>query len=137
MNYFGASINTSSVVAERAGAELGDGAFCTVKYDENGNVVLCDTEGELVAGILLPETTQKISAGEDVTVQIKDIGLCKVGAEIRKGQEVMTDTQGRVISATAGKFVIGYAMASATAENDIIQVDFALCCDCRVYKCTI
>lgn len=127
MNYLGASINTSSVIAETAGAELGNGAFCAVKYDENGAVVLCDTEGELVAGILLPETTQKISSGEDVTIQIKDIGYCKAGAEIKKGQEVMTDVQGRVIPATSGKFVIGYAMTSATAENEIIEVDIRKC----------
>ena len=127
MNYMGASINTSSVVAEIAGADIENAAFCAVKYDENGNVVLCDTEGEIVAGVLLPETTQKLSAGDDVTVQIKDIGYCKAGAEIKKGQEVMTDTQGRVIPATAGKFVIGYAMANATAEDEVIQVDIRKC----------
>ena len=127
MNYLGASINTSSVIAETAGAELGNGAFCAVKYDENGAVVLCDTKGELTAGILLPETTQKISSGDDVTVQIKDIGLCKAGAEIKKGQEVMVDEKGRLIPATSGKFVIGYAMTSATAENEIIEVDIRKC----------
>lgn len=127
MNYMGASINTSSVVAEVVGAEMENGTFCAVKYDENGAVVLCSTEGEIVAGILLPETTQKLSAGDDVTVQIKDIGYCKAGAEIKKGQEVMTDTQGRVIPATAGKFVIGYAMANATAEDEVIQVDIRKC----------
>lgn len=127
MNYLGASINTSSVIAEAAGAAIENGAFCAVKYDENGAVVLCDTAGELTAGILLPETTQKISSGEDVTIQIKDIGYCKAGAEIKKGQEVMTDAQGRVIPATSGKFVIGYAMTSATAENEIIEVDIRKC----------
>lgn len=127
MNYLGASINTSSVIAEAAGVGLENGAFCAVKYDKNGNVVLCDTEGEVAAGILLPETTQKISAGEDVTVQIKDIGLCKSGAEIKKGQEVMVDTKGRVIPATAGKFVIGYAVTTATAENEIIEIDIRKC----------
>ena len=127
MNYFGASINTSSVVAEVAGVAIENGAFCAVKYDENGAVVLCSTEGEIVAGIVLPETTQKLSAGENVTVQIKDIGYCKAGAEIKKGQEVMTDTQGRVIPATAGKFVVGYAITAATAENEVIQVDIRKC----------
>ena len=127
MNYFGASINTSSVVAEAAGAVIEKGAFCAVKYDENGNVVLCNTAGELIAGILLPETTEKIVDGEDVTIQIKDIGFCKSGAEIKKGQEVMTDTTGRVIPATAGKFVIGYAMGNAIAENEIIEVDIRKC----------
>lgn len=127
MNYLGASINTSSVIAETAGAELENSAFCAVKYDENGAVVLCDTKGELTAGILLPETTQKISSGDDVTVQIKDIGLCKAGAEIKKGQEVMVDEKGRLIPATSGKFVIGYAMTSATAEDEIIEVDIRKC----------
>ena len=127
MNYFGASINTSSVVAETAGAVIENGAFCAVKYNENGNVVLCDTEGELTTGVLLAETAQKINIGSDVTIQIKDIGLCKAGAEIKKGQEVMVDTQGRVIPATAGKFVMGYAMTNATAENEIIEVDIRKC----------
>jgi len=127
MNYMGASINTSSVVAEIVGAELENGAFCAVKYDENGAVVLCSTEGEMVAGILLPETPEKISDGDDVTIQIKDIGYCKAGAEIKKGQEVMVDAKGRVIPATAGKFVIGYAMTSATAEDEIIEVDIRKC----------
>ena len=88
---------------------------------------MCDTEGEIVAGIVLPETTQKISAGEDITIQIKDIGLCKVGAEIKKGQEVMVDTKGRVVPATAGKFVVGYAVTTASAENEVIQVDIRKC----------
>ena len=110
-----------------AGVAIENGAFCAVKYDENGAVVLCSTEGEMVVGILLPETTQKLSAGEDVTVQIKDIGYCKAGAEIKKGQEVMVDAKGRVIPATAGKFVIGYAMTSATAEDEIIEVDIRKC----------
>ncbi len=127
MNYFGVGINTSSVVAEIAGADIENAAFCAVKYDENGNVVLCDTEGEIVAGIVLPETTQKISAGENITIQIKDIGLCKTGAEIKKGQEVMVDAQGRVIPATAGKFVVGYAVTTASAENEVIQVDIRKC----------
>ncbi len=127
MNYFGASINTSSVVAEIVGAELENGAFCAVKYDENGAVVLCSTEGEMVAGIVLPETPEKISDGDDVTIQIKDIGYCKAGAEIKKGQEVMVDAKGRVIPATAGKFVIGYAMTSATTEDEIIEVDIRKC----------
>jgi len=127
MNYFGASINTSSVVAEIVGAELENGAFCAVKYDENGAVVLCSTEGEMVAGIVLPETPEKISDGDDVTIQIKDIGYCKAGAEIKKGQEVMVEAKGRVIPATAGKFVIGYAMTSATTEDEIIEVDIRKC----------
>ena len=123
MNYFGASINTSSVVAEIAGGEIKNGAFCAVKYDTNGNVVLCNTEGELAVGILLTETGENVSEKEGVTIQIKDIGLCKAGAAVKKGQEVMTDDKGRMIAATTGKFVIGYAMTAAEIEGDVIEVD--------------
>lgn len=122
MNYFGASINQTPTIAEQAGAEIINGVFLIVKYDSNGNVVLCDTEGELTAGVLLPETTRVVGIGEDITLQIKDIGLVKAGAAVKKGQEVMTDNKSRAVPATTGKFVLGYAMQEATAENEIIQV---------------
>lgn len=116
MNYFGASINTASVIAETAGVEIKNGAFKAVKYDANGNVVLCTTEGELVAGILLPETTVTVSSGEDVTIQIKDIGLGVARGAIEKGAELMVDTTGRLITATTGKFIVGYAMEKVGAH---------------------
>lgn len=123
MNYFGASINTASVIAETAGVEIKDGAFKAVKYDANGNVVLCTTEGELAAGILLPETTVTVSSGEDVTIQIKDIGLGVAGGAIEKGAELMVDTTGRLITATTGKFIVGYAMEKVGEVNTAFSVD--------------
>lgn len=123
MNYFGASINQSPTIAEQAGAVITNGKFLAVKYGTNGNVVLCDTVGELVLGVLLPEITESVAIGEGITIQIKDIGLVRTGAAIKKGQEVMTDEQGRVIPATTGKFILGYAMGETDAENGIVQVD--------------
>lgn len=123
MNYFGASINQSPTIAELAGSSISNGAFLLVKYDENGTVSVCDTEGELAAGVLLPETTKAITPGTELTVQIKSIGLVKAGAAIKKGQEIMTDSMGRAIPATSGKFVIGYAMQTASEEDELIQMD--------------
>lgn len=123
MNYFGASINQTPTVAEQAGESIKNGAFLIVKYDNNGNVAICDTEGELATGVLLTETTKELVPGEDVTIQIKEIGLVKAGSAIKKGREVMTDSKGRAVPAASGKFVLGYAMQEAAAENDIIQVD--------------
>lgn len=122
MNYFGASINQTPTVAEQAGTAIKNSSFLIVKYDENGFISVCDTEGELAAGVLLPETTNNVEVGEDVTVQIKDIGLVKTGAAVKKGQEVMTDNKGRAIPALAGKFILGYAVQPALAENEIISV---------------
>lgn len=123
MNYFGASINQTPTVAEQAGESIKNGAFLIVKYDENGNMAVCNAEGELAAGVLLPETTKELVSGEDVTVQIKEIGLVKAGAAIKKGKEVMTDSKGRAVPAASGKFVLGYAMQEAAAEDEVIQVD--------------
>lgn len=123
MNYFGASINTASMIAETAGVEIKNGAFKAVKYDANGNVVLCTTEGELVAGILLPETTVTVSSGEDVTIQIKDIGLGVAGGAIEKGAELMVDTTGKLITATTGKFIVGYAMEKVGEVDTAFSVD--------------
>lgn len=127
MNPMGASINQTPTIAEMAGAAILNGAFLAVKYDADGNVTLCDTEGELAAGILLPETPKETAKGEAVTVQMKDIGLAKAGAAIPKGAEVMTDNKGCIVSATTGKFVIGYAMSAATAAGDIIHIDIRKC----------
>lgn len=127
MNYMGASINTTSVLNEQAGQVISNGAFHLVKYGDNGHVVMCSTEGELAAGVLLPETTKETEIGEDVTIQIKDIGLCLSGAEVKKGSELMTDTQGRCIPATSGNFVVGYAVTSAAKAGEIIEIDIRKC----------
>lgn len=123
MNYFGASINTSSVIAEAVGGKITNGAFKAVKYDANGNIVLCSAEGELAIGILLPETSAIVESGEDVTVQIKDIGLGVAGAAISKGSALMVDTTGKLITATAGKFIIGYAMENVSTADAIFSVE--------------
>lgn len=123
MNYFGASINQSPVIAERAGAEIAEGALKAVKYDANGDVVLCSVEGENAIGILLPETTNVIAKGGDVTVQIKDIGLGIAGAVIAKGAELMVNHEGKLIPATTGKFIIGYALENVTTTDSFFKLE--------------
>lgn len=123
MNYFGVSINQSPTIAEQAGAAILVGEFLVVKYDNDGKVIVCDTEGEKAVGILVPETSKEIQINDDVTIQIKDIGMGMSGAKIVKGDELMVDNKGRLIPATSGKFILGYAMSSAEGENQHIQVD--------------
>ena len=50
------------------------------------------------------------------------------GAEIKSGVPVMADANGKVITATAGKFVIGYAITSAEADEWVhIQIAKGYC----------
>lgn len=123
MNYFGASINQSPTVAEKAGEAISNGEFLSVKYNEDGNVVICNAEGDMAAGILLPETSKTINIGDDVTVQIKDIGLGMSGSKINKGEELTSDSKGRLISASSGNFVLGYAVSSSEKEDELIRID--------------
>lgn len=123
MRYLGTGIQTSSVISEIAGSSFHSAAFLLVKYDEEGKVILCDTQGEMAAGLLVPATADTVQEGEDVTIQIKDIGICKAGAAIQKGKEITTDTQGRCIPANTGDFVIGYAASAVEAAGELVQLD--------------
>jgi len=123
MNYFGTVINSSPTIAEKAGTDILEGQLLALKYNDLGEVVVCDTEGENVAGILMPDCSNVINKGDDVSIQIKDIGMAKSGAAIKKGDELMVDATGKLIPATAGKFIIGYALSSATQADEFISVD--------------
>lgn len=127
MNYFGTVINSSPTLAEKAGTEILNGQFLALKYNDTGEVVVCDTVGENVAGILMPDCSNVINKGDDVSIQIKDIGMAKSGAAIKKGIELMVDATGKLIPATAGKFIVGYALSSASAADEIISVDIRKC----------
>ncbi len=61
MNYFGTVINSSSTIAEKAGADILEGQLLALKYNDLGEVVVCDTEGENVAGILMPDCSNVIT----------------------------------------------------------------------------
>ena len=123
MNYLGTSMHDAMFTGESAAA-LKDKAFHAVKFDNDGNVALCDTEGEVVLGVLPAEEGNK-AKGDTVTVQIKDIALMVAGGEIAAGAAVTTDANGKAKTATAGNFIIGYAMKAATGAGKVIPVQIA------------
>ena len=73
-------------------------------------------------GLLIPETEDSVAAGDDVTVQVKDIGLWTVGAAVDAGALLMSDANGKAVAATAGKFVLAQALEAATAAGQVIHV---------------
>lgn len=123
MNYFGASVNQSPVIAERAGEAMKNGAFLAVKYDDDGSIILCNKAGETALGLLLPDTAEEISQGNELTVQIKDIGLAKAGGVFKKGAPLTTDAQGKLVEAAGGSFILGYALEQSFAEGQFVRVD--------------
>jgi len=121
MAYFGTNINQSPVIAGVAGAAINGGAFKIVKFDGSGKIVPASVAGEPVLGIL-PAQTPDLVSGDDVTVQVAAIGKVMAGAAVTKGAQVMTDTSGRVVPATAAKYILGIALEPAAAAGAVINV---------------
>lgn len=119
MTYLATSINETPVIAEQAGVKIEDVRGRAVKFDENGNVILC-AAGEMPLGIGIMTNDVNIEAGADVNVQIKDIGLVYAGAEIKKGAELAVGENGAVVPAESG-FVCAIALQAAAVAGVYIQ----------------
>lgn len=128
MSYYGTTINDSPVIVGENAAALTGKSFYAVKFNSDGKIAICSTEGEDVLGLLPAEEGDK-AAGESISVQIKEIGLIVASGAITAGAAVMTDANGKAKTATAGNFVIGYALKAATASGEIIPVQI-----CKGYK---
>lgn len=131
-NFNGLQINQSVTIVEQAGAAIEDARNRILAYDENGDVILAADGTVIPAGIAIIEAgvndisgaeSGKVSAGDDVDIQIKDIGYVLAGADITKGAEVMART-GLAIPATAGNYVVGIALAAA-AKDEYCRVQIA------------
>lgn len=118
--YIGTSINESPVIAAQAGGAITDGALLAVSMDADG-VKVVDTAGAVAMGVLIPETDD-VAAGDTVTVQVKDMGLWKVGAAVAPGDLLTPDATGKAIKAAAGNFVLAQALEAATAADQVIHV---------------
>lgn len=132
-NYNGVQINQSVTIVAEAGAAIEDVRNRIMKFDDNGNVVLATAGTDIPVGIALIEAgindisgkeSGKVDAGDDVDIQIKDIGVVLAGATIKKGQEVTSGADGLAAPAAAGNYVLGYALANADA-NQYLSVQIA------------
>lgn len=119
--FISTGINDSPVITGKATAAINDGAFLAAKFDTNGGIVLAD-EGDNALGLLIATTPEKVAAGEDVTIQIKDIGLWKTGGAVAAGAELTPDANGAAVTATEGKYVTAIALEAATAAGQVIKV---------------
>ena len=122
--YMTSQINNSPTISEKAGAVIADARGLLLKYNENGNVVPASVAGEKVIGVGIITNSENIASGEDVDIQIKDIGIVKAGGTIAKGAEIAADATGKAVTATAGQFVIGTALEAAV-EGQLFYVQLS------------
>lgn len=132
-NFHGLQINSTPTIVRSAGADIADVRNRIMKYDGNGNLVLATAGTDIPVGVAIIEAgyndisgveSGKVVAGEDVTVQIKDIGYVIAGAEIKAGQEVAAGTDGKAAVAATGNYVIGIALNSVKADG-YCEIQFA------------
>ena len=125
-NYNGVQINQSVTIVVEAAAEIADVRNRIMKFDENGKVVLATAGADIPVGIALIEAglndisgkqSGMVAAGDDVDIQIKDIGVVLTGAAIKKGQEVAAGANGLAVAAVTGNYVLGFALADAEADQ--------------------
>lgn len=114
--YMTSQINESPTITEKAGAKIeSDARGLFVKYDENGNVVPASAAGEKVIGVTIITNNAEVEVGQDLDIQVKEIGLARAGTAIKKGDEVAAGADGKAAVAAGGQFVVGTALESAEA----------------------
>lgn len=125
-NYNGVQINPSATIVEQAGAAITDCRNKIMKYDANGNVVLATAGTDIPLGIAIIEAgindisgveSGKVAIGDDVDVQVKDMGVVLAGATIKKGQEIAAGANGLAAVAAEGDYVLGIALDNAEADS--------------------
>lgn len=119
----GTTINSSPTVMFPAGAAITGARYVALGLS-NGKAVL-PAAGAMALGISIGETDENVAAGEDIDIQIKDIGKWMAGGAIDAGDELMTDAAGKAVKATSGKFIMGIALTSAATAGSLVQVQLA------------
>lgn len=131
-NFNGVQINQTPTIVEKAGAEIADCRNRLLVYDEEGAVLATDGTKPII-GIAIIEAgindisgveSGKAAKGDDIDIQIKDIGYVLAGGEIKKGDEVTAGTEGKAVKAESGNYVIGIALESA-AEGEYCRVQIS------------
>ncbi|MCX4299816.1 MAG: hypothetical protein OSJ73_22860 [Lachnospiraceae bacterium] len=131
-NFNGVQMNQSVTIVEQAGANIEDVRNRIMAYDKDGNVVLAADGSTVLIGVALIEAgindisgveSGKVNVGDDVDIQIKDIGYILAGGEIAKGNEV-TASNGLAVKAESGNYVVGIALLTV-AKDDYCRVQIA------------
>jgi hypothetical protein len=103
-----------------AGEDLSNKMYYLVKLDNNGNAVLCGSNGVAI-GIL----DGKPKAGERTAVNILGTSQVVAGGAISVGSKVISDANGKAVAlpSTPGTYnVIGIALQSAGSDGEIIEI---------------
>ena len=118
--YFGTSINESPTIVLPAKEKI-EGAQGIALAISDGQLTK-PTVGANVIGLSLFTNDETVEAGDDITVQVKDIGKWIAGEEIAVGDELTANADGKAVKAAEDNFITAVALSKATAAGDVIKV---------------
>lgn len=133
VNYNGMQMNPSATIVDEAAAKVEDARCKIFAYDSNGKLVLATDGSKPLVGIATIEVgvnditgakSGEISVGDDIDIQIKDIGFVIAGATIAKGDEITSDENGEAKKAAAGDYVIGFAL-NAVEKGGFVKIQIS------------
>ncbi len=119
VNYNGMQMNPSATIVDEAAAKVEDARCKIFAYDSNGKLALATDGSKPLVGIATIEVgvnditgadSGMVDAGDDIDIQIKDIGFVVAGGTIAKGDEITSDANGEATKAATGDYVIGIAL---------------------------
>lgn len=118
--YFGTSINESPtiVLPVKEKIEGVQGIALAI----SGGQLTKPTAGANVIGLSLFTNDETVEAGDDITVQVKDIGKWIAGEAFEVGDELTTNADGKAVKAAEGNFITAVALSKATAAGDVIKI---------------
>ena len=116
----GTVINDSATICAPVKTEIKTGPFTAVALGSGGAVPCNDTL--VPVGLTIAETPNTVPVGNDVNVQVKDIGVWKGGAVFAAGDPLASDAEGLAVKATDGKFILGFALEDCAAKGQAVKV---------------
>mgnify|MGYP000952324432 FL=1 len=116
----GSVINDSATICAPVKTEIKTGPFTAVALGSGGAVPCNDTL--VPVGLTIAETPNTVPVGNDVNVQVKDIGVWKGGAAFAAGDPLASDATGLAVKAAAGKFILGFALEDCSAKGQTVKV---------------
>ncbi|MDO4280777.1 MAG: hypothetical protein Q4C56_04020 [Peptococcaceae bacterium] len=122
MPYLATSINDSAVIVGTLAEDFADLRGRALAFNDDGLVTTAKSDTDMVIGVaLMNNDKDALNAGNDVNIQIKDIGHVIIGAAVKKGQALSVDASGRFVPATAGQGVFAIALDAAENPDDYIS----------------
>ena len=121
--YTGTQINDSAVLAFPAAEAIADVRCKAVVLTADGVKPATGATAPFM-GVAIITNDFPVAAGDDVHVQIKEVGLIEVGADVTAGAAVTADANGYAKPAATGDFVLGIATQSGKAGDRVyIQIN--------------